>query len=223
MPATAHVETAPLQHRQGLRERLLFTGPVLALGAVLLTLWGFVAWFCLSYPKSLLIDQKRELSTVAKAAAVQTEDVLRDAESSMRTIDLWLLTRGQRDPLNDVSLAQLAETLRDTSQGLVDVMLVTPKGKVFRIPTSSGQPHADVSGQEFFTLLSQPSAEGMALGLPLQLRPGGPWQLPLAMRLSAPTGELLMMLSLVDTQKLGVLHGNFLRGADDAVTLLRGD
>ena len=223
MPSSPPPDTLATQHRRRLRERLLFAGPALALGLVLLMLWGFVAWFVLVYPKGLLEEQRRELAASTRAAAVQTEAVLRDAENSLRTVDLWLLTRGQREPLGDVSLAQLAETLRDTSRTLVDVMLIDAKGAVFRIPTSTGLAHAEVAGRDFFELLNTPATEGLVLGLPLRLRAGGPLQLPLAMRLSAPAGELVIVMALIDLQRLGQLHQNFARGPAGAVAMLRGD
>lgn len=222
-----HFDTLVVQHasqqRRSLRERLLFAGPVLALALVLSMLWGIVAWFAFVYPKGLLAEQRRELAASTRAAAVQTEAVLGDAEASLRTIDLWLLTRGQREPLNDASLSQLAETLRDTSRNLVDVLLVAKNGEAFRIPTMSGQAHADVSRREFFELLRAPSSEGLMLGQPTQLRSGGPPQLPMAMRLSAPAGDLIMVLAVIDLQRLSALHKNFARGSDAAVTLMRSD
>ncbi|MET0519972.1 MAG: hypothetical protein ABW005_14205, partial [Burkholderiaceae bacterium] len=52
------------------RERLVFHGPLLSLGLVLLMLWGFVAWFALIYPQELLRDLQRDLASSTKAAAV---------------------------------------------------------------------------------------------------------------------------------------------------------
>jgi diguanylate cyclase (GGDEF)-like protein/PAS domain S-box-containing protein len=207
-----------------LRERLLLIGPMLALGLVLAILWGFVGWFVLVYPDDLKGEQRRELTSLASSAAKQTERVLRDAESNLRTVDIMLLTRSREgDPLNDAALALLAETLRDTSQRLIEVMLVSRRGQIFRIPTHSGRPFADVSGQDFFQLLSRPAGEGLALGLPLRLREGGPLQLPLAMRLNAPVGELTIVVALIDLPGLSKLHSDYTRGPAAAVTLARGD
>jgi len=211
----------PLRAR--LRERLLLAGPALAVGLLLAMLWGFVAWFALIYPKSMEAEYRKDLASTAAAAAVQTEAVLRDAENSLRTVDLWLLTRGRREPLSDASLAQLVETLRGTSRTLVDVMLVSRGGEVFRIPTNTALAHADVSKQAFYQQLASGRAEGLVLGLPLRLRDEARQQLPLAMALSAPAGELLFVMALIDLPRLGQLHQSFARGPESAVTLLRGD
>ncbi|WIV96913.1 diguanylate cyclase domain-containing protein [Kinneretia aquatilis] len=203
---------------------LLTLGPFAAIGLVLVMLWGFVVWFTLFYPAQLLQDQRSEMASATEAAAAQTEAVFRDAERSLRTIDLWLLTRGQREPLADVSLAQLADTLRETSRGMVDVLLLDAQGLAFRIPAISGQPAADLSQQQAYLALLADHAEAKpVLGLPLQLRTNGPMQIPMLMRLSVSDSGLPMAVALIDLTRLQRLHGFFARGPAAAVTLLRAD
>ncbi|MDC6166502.1 diguanylate cyclase domain-containing protein [Paucibacter sp. XJ19-41] len=204
-------------------QRLLAAGPFVALGLVLLMLWGVVAWFSIVYPQRLMDEYKRELASQTAAASAQTEAVLRDAEGNLRTLDLWLLTRSRGDPLNDASLIQLAETLRGTSRELVDVMLASADGRLFRLPAQPGQPFATLPEADFITLLASPEAEGSLLGAPLQLRAGGPIYLPLAMRMSAPVGELQSLVAMIDTRRLAELLRPYSRGDESAVALLRSD
>ncbi|MCV2420211.1 diguanylate cyclase domain-containing protein [Paucibacter sp. DJ2R-2] len=204
--------------------RLLALGPFAAIGLVLTLLWGFVVWFTLFYPAQLAQDQRAELSSSTEAAAAQTEAVFRDAERSLRSIDLWLLTRGQREPLADASLAQLADMLRETSRGIIDVLLVDSAGRAFRLPAISGQAVAELADLPEFGQLRAGSGTGRPLlGLPLQLRHNGPPQLPLLMRLSAPTDQLQMAVALIDLPRLQRLHQYFAQGPAAAVTLLRQD
>ena len=198
-------------------------GPFAAIGLVLLLLWSFVAWFLWVYPETLLSAKRQELASDTQTATVQTETVLHHAEDALRTVDLWLLTRGRQDPLQDVSLAQLAETLRDGSRGMVDVMLVDAQARVFRIPSINGLPFASMAGQDLFELVSRPSTEGVTLGTPFRLREGMPMHLPLAVRLSAPAEGLQIALALIDLDRLGQMHQLFAHGKAGAVTLLRGD
>jgi len=209
--------------RNLLRERLYTTGPFVALGLVLLLLWGIVAWFSIVYPRQLEAEYQRELGAQTLSAATQAESVLRDAESNLRTVDLWLLTRGQRDPLSDASLIQLAETLRDSSRGLVDVMLGTPDGQLYRLPAQPGRPFSVQAQADFVGLLASAESEGLVLGAPLRLREGGRYYLPLAMRMSAPTGPLSLVVAVVDLDRLAALLQPYVRPDDGALALLRGD
>ncbi|MCV2352468.1 diguanylate cyclase domain-containing protein [Paucibacter sp. Y2R2-4] len=206
--------------KQGRYETL---GPFAAIGLVLLLLWSFVAWFIWVYPEALLNAKRQELASDTQTATVQTETVLHHAEDGLRTVDLWLLTRGRNAPLQDVSLAQLAETLRDGSRGLVDIMLVDRQAQVYRIPSINGQPYASIAGQELFELMTRPSTEGVTIGVPFRLREGLPMVLPIAMRLSAPAEGLQIALALIDLDRLGQMHQLFAHGQDGAVALLRGD
>ncbi|QPF75550.1 diguanylate cyclase [Roseateles sp. DAIF2] len=212
----------PARRRQ--LERLMRAGPYVALGLALLMMWSVVVWFSVVYPQQLTADYKRELSASTRAAATQLDAVLGDAESSLRTVDLWLLTRGQREPLNDASLVQLAETLRDTSRELVDVLLGTRDGRFYRLPSrQAGPPFATLPEADFVGLLSSPDNEGLMLGRPLRLRADGPTYLPLAMRMSAPSGELSLLLAVIDTRKLARLLQPYARGTEGSVAVLRGD
>ncbi|MCV2365796.1 diguanylate cyclase [Paucibacter sp. DJ1R-11] len=217
-------DAADSAHAPAVLARLLALGPFAAIGLVLTLLWGFVVWFTLFYPAQLAQDQRAELSSSTEAAAAQTEAVFRDAERSLRAIDLWLLTRGQREPLADASLAQLADMLRETSRGIIDVMLVDGTGQAFRLPAISGQAVAELAAMPEFALLRDGSGTGRPLlGLPLRLRHNGPPQLPMLMRLSAPTEQLQMAVALIDLPRLQRLHQYFAHGPAAAVTLLRQD
>ena len=203
--------------------RLLVAGPFLALGLVLLMMWGGVAWFSVIYPQRLMTEYQHELAASARAAAAQTEAVLRDAESNLRTVDLWLLTRGQRAPLNDASLIQLAETLRASSRDLVDVLVGRADGQFYRLPARTGQPFAHLPQADVVALLSSPESEGLVLGAPLRLREGGPLLLPLAMRMSAPSGDLSLLLAVIDMRRLAQLLQPYARGGEGSTALVRGD
>jgi diguanylate cyclase (GGDEF)-like protein/PAS domain S-box-containing protein len=204
-------------------QRVMAAGPFIALGLVLLMMWSIVAWFSIVYPQRLLEEYKQELRASASAAGAQTEAVLRDAEGNLRTLDLWLLERAQRDPLNDASLVQLTEALRDTSRGLVELMLGTPDGKLYHLPAQAGQPFVELPAADFIGLLASNSAEGTVLGQPLRLREGGRQFLPLAMRMSAPAGELQIAIALVDLIQLAQLLQPYAHGGEGTVALVRSD
>jgi diguanylate cyclase (GGDEF)-like protein/PAS domain S-box-containing protein len=204
-------------------QRVVAIGPFIALGLVLLMMWGIVAWFSIVYPKRLLDEYKQELRASASAASAQTEAVLRDAEGNLRTLDLWMLTRGPRDPLNDASLVQLAEALRDTSRGLVELMLGTPGGKLYYLPAQADQTFTELPSADFIGLLSSSSAEGTVLGQPIRLEADGRVFLPLAMRMSAPAGELQIAIALIDLIQLAQLLQPYARGSEATVALVRSD
>src|SRR5689334_4890461 len=83
-------EAARRTRRRHWRERALLLAPALAFGSVILTIWVLAAWYVAERPGELRQQQRHELATAVREVAMQTEPVLRQAESALRTVDLWL-------------------------------------------------------------------------------------------------------------------------------------
>ncbi len=215
-----------LARRWRWRDRALVLAPALAFGLVILTLWAAVAWYVIQQPGELRAQQRRELATAVRTVAMQTEPVLRQAESAMRLVDLWLNSRRGEAPLADPSLAQLAEGVRNSSSRLVDVMLVARTGKVRRLQAGAEDDGASIQGTTAFTQAAGAVADGFVLGLPLQL--GGRAdddhpRLPLLMRLSRPLEDYDMVMAVVDLQRLRDVHSLFTPQPTASLVLLRSD
>ena len=166
---------------------LIRIGPYVSLGLALLMMWDGIRWFSQVYPQELKTHHLQQLAATARAAATQLDAVFSNAESSLRTVDLWLLTQPQGEILNDAALAQLAETLRESSHDLVDVLVGSRDGRFHRLPSGQGgAPMATMSADDLAFLYGPPGTKGPLLGAPLQLRPGGPLYIPLALPMSAP-------------------------------------
>lgn len=147
------------------RERALLLGPVLAFGLVAATLWAIVGWYVVAHPRELLEKQRQSLSVGVRAIALQTEPVLRQAEHALRVVDLWLLTQRAGDALDDASLRELVGSVHASSGRLVDVVLVSPTGRIKRL---RGEPEPDgdtsIAGSAAFEQISGRVTEGIKLG-----------------------------------------------------------
>ncbi len=216
-------DAATLPGKASLRERLLDFGPVAALGLVLAMLWAFVSWFAWLYRDELRRDHERDLSSLANAAASQTEEVLRDAEISLRTVDLWLRTRETARPLDDAALVQMVETLHTSTRSMIEVVLSNEAGWLYRIPSPSGQAFHQLKDQPFVNALRRPDSEGFQLGRAFRFSPDSPLRLPLAMRLSKARSDLRMVVVLVNLDRLQQLQGLYVRGTDASVAMFSRD
>lgn len=214
--------------RQSLRDRLkmkrlLLLGPFLSLGLVLVVLWALVGWFALIYPRGLIADVQQDLSNTAANAAQETEGLLREAEGSLRTLDLMLLTRRATATGADSTVSLLADTLRESTRGLVDLTLAHTDGRIWRIPSNTGEPHADLGRQSLLAELGRPGARSVVVGAPLVLRPGGRLLLPLATRLSVEAGVANAAVAFIEMDSLQRLYRARLLRQGMAITLLRDD
>ncbi|WP_431265138.1 diguanylate cyclase domain-containing protein [Roseateles chitinivorans] len=203
--------------------RLVVFGPFLALGLVLVVLWALVLWFALLYPKSLVEDLQDDLHGIALNATQDTEQLLRETEGSLRTLDLLLLTRRNERQDLDATVSLLADSLRDNSRGITDVMLASADGRLWRIPSVTGEPYVDLGAKSFLSELGRPSAPSIVLGAPIRLRPGAHLVLPMATRLSAPTGPFTATVGFIDLDALLRLYRTRSMRSGMAVLLERDD
>ncbi|KQW51507.1 MULTISPECIES: diguanylate cyclase domain-containing protein [unclassified Roseateles] len=215
-----------LARRHRWRDRALLLAPALAFGSVALTIWALVAWYVVEQPRELLAEQRRDLATGVRAAAMQTEPVLRQAESALRVVDLWLLTRRGDQPLADVMLRQFADSVRSGSRQFVDIVLVSSTGKVRRLQAGSDNDDASIAGTAAFDQFSGIVPEGVVLGLPLRL--GGRTnddrlRLPMLMRLSRPLDDHEIAMALVDLQRLHEAQSLFVPVPSASLVMLRDD
>jgi diguanylate cyclase (GGDEF)-like protein/PAS domain S-box-containing protein len=184
-----------------LTKRLLVLGPFLSLGLVLVVLWSLVGWFAVIYPRSLIQEVQDELQNSAENAAGETGGLLREAESSLRTLDLLLLTRRTKDQGQDATVSLLTDTLRESSRGMTDLMLANTDGRLWRIPSGS-TPFTSLGPNSFLRELRDKGAPPVIVGAPLSLRPGGRLVLPLTIRLSGDNGMFEAAVAFIDLESL---------------------
>jgi diguanylate cyclase (GGDEF)-like protein/PAS domain S-box-containing protein len=207
------------------RDRAVVLAPALAFGSVLLTLWVLVGWWLVDTPRQLRQEQREQLAATVRGIGLQTEPVLRQAETALHTVDLWLLAHAGTDPLADPALPQLAERVQRGSRGLVDIVLVARTGQVRRL-RSGEDDGASIAGTPAFDQFSGVVPEGLVIAEPLRLggrRQDGRRQLPLLMRLSRPLGEYQLLAALVDLEALLAAQRGVLPGPPASLVLLRGD
>jgi diguanylate cyclase (GGDEF)-like protein/PAS domain S-box-containing protein len=219
-------EAARRTRRRRWRDRALLLAPALAFGSVIVTIWALAAWYVAERPGELRDLQRHELANAVRAVAMQTEPVLRQAESALRTVDLWLLNRRGDNALDDPVLLQLADNVRSGSRQLVDVMLLDRAGRVHRLQSGLEADGASLEGSAVFAQVAGIVPEGLVLGLPLRLggkSDDGHPRLPLLMRLSRPLDDYDTVLAVVDLQRLREMQTPLAPGPMAALVMLRGD
>ncbi len=228
--ATPPTEPLKQARRRRWRERALLLAPALAFGSVVLTIWALVGWYAVEKPRELLAQQRQELATGVRAVAMQTEPVLRQAESALRVVDLWLLTRrtdGQEGrPQADAMLRQFVDSVRSGSRQMVDIVLVAPTGQVRRLQAGAEGDDASIAGTAAFGEIAGLVPEGIALGLPLRLggrADDGRLRLPLLMRLSRPLDDYEFVMATIDLQRLHDIQGLFVPLPPSSLVMLRTD
>lgn len=215
-----------MARRRRRRERALLLAPALAFGLVIVTMWVLLGWYVVQQPRELLARQRQELATSVRTVAMQTEPVLRQAESALRSVDLWLSDSHGGRTLDEPALMQLADNVRSSSRQVVDVMLVSTTGRIRPLRAGAVDDGATIAGSAAFDQALSRPAEDVVLGLPLRLggRPDEPRpQLPLILRLTHPLGDFAYAMALVDVQRLSDAQSLFMPDPDMSLVMLRSD
>ncbi|MEJ6000707.1 diguanylate cyclase domain-containing protein [Paucibacter soli] len=219
----------PPEPEQRLLARIATISPYVALLLALAIVWAAWAWFALVYPRQQLEAWEQSMHDAVLVTGQNMEGSLRQAESALRSIDLLLLTRAKDSPASDATVALMADALKESSAGLMELMLVASDGRVFRIPTTSSHASADLAHHALMReLAAQPSGAGLLIGSPVRLKPNGRELTPMALRLSAPIGAFSHLLAMMDLELLAELQRPDLghpdmNPRDTAIGLLRDD
>lgn len=185
-----------------------------------------MGWYVVEKPGELLARQRAELATGVRTAAMQTEPVLRQAESALRAVDLWLLDRQDDRFRAEPALTRLAANLRSSSRGLVDIVLVSSTGRVRRLASAAGDDSASIAGTAAFEQAERLVPEAIVLGQPLRL--GGHHddsrlRLPLLTRLQRPLDDLVFAVALIDLERLLDAQALFAAVPPAVLVMLRSD
>ena len=204
----------------------MLLAPAGAFGLVIVVMWALLAWYVLQTPRELLARQRQEQATAVRAVAMQTEPVLRQAESALRAIDIWLTHSHEGHVLDEPALRQLADSLRSGTRQFVDIALVTSTGRVRRLQAGPVDDSASIAGTAAFDQAMGAAPDGLLVGLPLRVsgrQDDNRLRLPMFLRLTRPLGEHVLAMALVDLQRLQEAQALFLPNTETALVVLRSD
>jgi diguanylate cyclase (GGDEF)-like protein/PAS domain S-box-containing protein len=191
--------TRPAPSSQARHARLISWGPAIAVFALLAVLWSTVLGFAVVQEQRIVDGAQQQLRLINNAVSQQTRGLLQGVDSNFDVLQHWLRHAPPTfDALEDRALAELAERMGHSTQGLVRYGFVTASGTP-AAPTGPG-----LAGMP--AVIVAPQAGDLALGDPVRLTPGGPWHWPLTRRLATPSGEIAALVAWIDLARLGGLH-----------------
>jgi diguanylate cyclase (GGDEF)-like protein len=156
--------------------------------------------------QDLLGERQRELAQLNTAVAQQTAGLLKLAETNLRTLDRFLQANPKIDPRTDPQFVALVDMLRRSSNGLIELRMVSTEGGLYFIPSLDGKPLAGVKDRTYFSTHLAPGERKLYFGEPVLSRVTHKWAIPISWRLESPVSGMLVMLAEIELDRVFVLH-----------------
>ncbi len=193
------------------------------LGAMLLVLWGFVAYWSWSQRKSVLASNTVILEQLTTAAEEQTLRLFRHAETSLTVSNHWLAEHPSLDPGDTPSFIALVDRLRHMSDGMLDVRMVTRSGGLHYIPRRGPKPLADVSDRDYVKAQNRMETRGFFIGNPVISRVTGKWGIPVSIPVDKGGGDAAVLFAAIELDRIAKTFEAERIKPSGSIAILRAD
>ncbi|CUW38963.1 Putative Signal transduction histidine kinase(Signal transduction histidine kinase, homodimeric,447-535;ATPase-like, ATP-binding domain,531-684) [Magnetospirillum sp. XM-1] len=193
------------------------------LGAMLLVLWGFVAYWSWSQRKGVLTSSTVILEQLTTAAEEQTLRLFRHAETSLAVSNLWLAEHPQMDPGDTPAFIALVDRLRHMSDGMLDIRMVTRSGGLHYIPKRGAKPLADVSDRDYVKAQARMETRGFYIGNPVISRVSGKWGIPVSVPVDKGGGDTGVLFAAIELDRIAKTFEAERIKPSGSIAILRAD
>ena len=127
-------------------------------------LWLLVGLWSWREHDNTLVSNARVLGQLNIVAQEQTQGLFKQAETSLVAARNWMQNNPQDDPGTHIQFATLVDELRKTSNGLLDLRMVTRSGVLRYIPDHGQANQTLVTDRDYFHAQTDPSTRGFFVG-----------------------------------------------------------
>ena len=195
------ITSSPLSRRARLTAFFERWGLFIVAGALLAMLWTLLV-VASSYQRERWIDSAgRELSQLNGGVALHTDGMFRSVDTALRTMDQWLQANPHIDPRREARFVAMVDEFRKSSDGLLDLRMLSNDGGLYLIPSAAGAVSSHVSAQPSLKVhLDGSRAAGERkpfIGDPIFSPVTRSWTLPISWRLESPVSDIRVVLAVI--------------------------
>lgn len=171
-------------------------------GSLLLCLWGFVGFWSLWERHSIVAANQVELEQLTSAVQEQTKGLFKQAETSLVVASHWMAEHPNADPGQTPAFIELVEKLRKTSDGLLDIRMVTRQGGLRYIPDRGQTKKTNVSDRDYFVAQADPKTKGYFIAKPVLSRVTGKWGIPISIPVDKAGGDIAVLFVAIELDRI---------------------
>ena len=167
----------------------------------LLSLWTCAILWSLWERSSVLTSNARILEQLTNAVQEQTKALFQQANTSLLVASDWIANHPTEDPATSAEFIRLVEKLRNASDNLVDLRLVTREGELRYIPDHGQTHHTKVNDRDYFREQSG-SHKGFYIANPVISRVTGKWGIPISVPIEKSGGNIAVLFAAIELDRI---------------------
>ncbi len=197
-PAQHSLRVWFLEQLHGLDRKIVVT----LVGSLLLSLWCFVGFWSWWERSSILATNARVLQQLTIAVHEQTRGLFRQAETALAVASHWMAENPGKDPGTSAGFVTLIDRLRQTSDGVIDIRLVSRDGILRYVPDQGQARRTDVSDRDYFRAQADLSTRGLYVARPVVSRVTGKWGIPISLPVTRAGGEVAVVFAAIELDRI---------------------
>ena len=178
--------------------RAMLAGIVVALAAM----WVSIGYFIVASRAARIEEEQKALVRMARVVREQTLALFSLLDYFLVSADVWFKKHPDADPRTDRVFAELVETFRARTSGMIDIRLVSARGELFYLGRGEGKPLANVADRDYFQAQFKPETRGLFVAKPVLSRVTGNWGLPISYPLASVPGGIAVIFAAIENRAL---------------------
>ena len=171
-------------------------------GSVLACLWCFVGFWSWWEHSSIISANARVQEQLTAAVQAQARSLFKQAETSLTVARHWMAEHPEQDPATAPGFIQLVESLRRSSDNLIDIRLVARDGTLRYVPDRGQAQQTKVSDRDYFQAQFNEKTRGFFVAQPVVSRVTGKLGLPISMPVDQAGGNIAVIFAAIELHRI---------------------
>lgn len=171
-------------------------------GGLLLCLWGFVGFWSWWERSSTLKANEQVLRQLNTAVHEQTRNLFKEAQTALTVASLWMAEHPGQDPGKAPGFIRLVENLRQASDKLIDIRMVTRDGTLRYIPDRGQANRTNVADRDYFQAQFNDRTRGLYVAQPVVSRVTGKLGIPISIPAPHGGGDVAVLFAAIELDRL---------------------
>ncbi len=186
------------EHWLGVHHRIVYG----LVGGLLLCLWGFVGFWSWWERSSTLAANEQVLKQLNTAVHEQTRNLFKEAQTSLTVASLWMAEHPDQDPGQAPGFIQLVESLRKSSDKLIDIRMVTRDGTLRYVPDRGQTKRTNVADRDYFQAQFNEKTRGLYVAQPVVSRVTGKLGIPISIPVAQGGGDIAVLFAAIELDRM---------------------